>query len=210
MEKQNPIRILIADDHFVVRIGLAAVINSQPDMAVIAEAGTGRQAVDLFRQHRPDLALMDIRMPQLNGIEASLAIHREFPEARIIVLTTYGGDDDIYRALQAGARGYLLKDALREELLVAIRNVHAGLKHIPPHIAARLAERIPVSELTPRELEVLRLIVKGMNNRDIATALSITTGTIKIHINNVLTKMRISDCTQAATAALQRGIVHLD
>jgi two-component system NarL family response regulator len=146
----------------------------------------------------------------MTGVEATKAIRSEYPGARIIVLTTYDGDEDIYRALQAGARAYLLKDVLREDLLAAIRAVHAGQRHLPPAVAARLAERLPLSDLTARELEVLKLIVKGMSNSEIGAALTISTGTVKIHVNNILSKLGVSDRTQAATTALQRGIVHLD
>ena len=210
MDEAKPIRILVADDNFLVRLGLGAVLNAQSGMTVVAEAGNGRQAVELFRQHTPDVVLMDLRMPLMTGVEATRAIRIEYPGARIIVLTTYDGDEDIYRALQAGARAYLLKDVLREELLSAIRAVHLGQFHIPPAVAARLAERLPLSDLTARELEVLKLIVKGMSNSEIGTALTISTGTVKIHVNNILSKLGVSDRTQAATTALQRGIVHLD
>jgi two-component system NarL family response regulator len=209
MSKDNPIRILIADDHFVVRMGLAAVINTQPDMIVVAEAVNGRQALESFRLHKPDITLMDLRMPEMDGIEAITAIRKEFADSRFIVLTTYDGDEDIYRALQAGARSYLLKDMLRDTLIDAIRAVHAGHRRIPTEVANRLAERMDRSELTPRELEVLRLIVEGKSNKEIAAGLSITEGTVKIHINNILSKLGVSDRTQAATFALQRGIIHL-
>jgi DNA-binding NarL/FixJ family response regulator len=210
MSKANPIRVLIADDHFVVRMGLAAVINTQPDMVVVAEAINGKQAIEFFRQHRPDITLMDLRMPEMGGIEAITAIRKEFPESRFIVLTTYDGDEDIYRALQAGARSYLLKDMLRDTLVDAIRAVHAGQRRIPPEVANRLAERMDRSELTPRELEVLRLIVEGKSNKEIAAELSVAEGTVKIHINNILSKLGVSDRTQAATFALQRGIIHME
>lgn len=210
MGNDKAIRVLIADDHFVVRMGLAAVIHTQTDMTVVAEATTGKQAVDLFRQHRPDVTLMDLRMPEMDGIEAITAIRREFPDSRFIVLTTYDGDEDIYRALQAGARAYLLKDMLRDALVEAIRAVHAGQRRLPAEVANRLAERMNRTELTARELEVLRLIVAGKSNKEIAAALFIAEGTVKIHINNILSKLGVSDRTQAATFALQRGIVHLD
>ncbi len=210
MSSDDKIRILIADDHFVVRIGLAAIINSQPDMIVVAEASDGTEAVESFSRHRPDITLIDIRMPEMNGIEATAEIRRIDEKARVIVLTTYDGDEDIYRALRAGARAYLLKDTFREELLKAIRNVQAGRKHIPAEVAARLAERTPGSELTAREMDVLGLIVKGLSNRDIAIALSIAEGTVKLHINNILSKLDVEDRTQATTLALQRGIIHFD
>jgi two-component system NarL family response regulator len=210
MSNDKSIRVLIADDHFVVRMGLAAVVHTQPDMTVVAEATTGKQAVELFRQHRPDVTLMDLRMPEMDGIEAITAIRAEFPDSRFIVLTTYDGDEDIYRALQAGARAYLLKDMLRDALVEAIRAVHAGQRRLPAEVANRLAERMNRTELTARELEVLQLIVQGKSNKAIAAALFIAEGTVKIHINNILSKLGVSDRTQAATFALQRGIVHLD
>jgi two-component system NarL family response regulator len=206
----DPIRVLVADDHFVVRMGLRALIDAEPDMHVVAEAGTGQQAVELFRQHRPDVTLMDLRMPVMNGLEAIQAIRGESPEARVVVLTTYDGDEDIYRALNAGARAYLLKEMDREELLGVIRAVHAGQRRVPPEIGARLAEAMPRSELTRRELEVLDLVVKGFSNKRIGDALSITEGTVKIHVNNILGKMGVADRTEAATTAIRRGIVHLD
>jgi DNA-binding NarL/FixJ family response regulator len=209
-KERPPIRILIADDHFVVRMGLLALINTQPDMIVVAEASTGKEAVELFRQHRPDIALMDLRMPEVNGIEAIALIRREFPDARLIVLSSYDGDEDIYRALQAGARAYLLKSMLRENVLETIRTVHAGLRRIPEEIATRLAERMNRDQLTAREMEVLRLIVDGKSNKEIAAALHVSEGTVKIHVNNILSKLGVSDRTQAAIFALQHGLIHLD
>ncbi|MER3428948.1 MAG: DNA-binding response regulator [Pyrinomonas sp.] len=210
MGKDKPIRILVADDHFVVRMGLAALINTQPDMTVVAEATNGKEAVELFRRHRPDIALLDLRMPEMNGIEAIAAIRNEFPDARLVVLSSYDGDEDIYRALQAGARGYLLKNMLREGVLETIRTVHAGLRRIPEDIAARLAERMSRDPLTPREIEVLELIVRGKSNKEIAYALKITEGTVKIHVNNILNKLGVADRTQAAIFALKHGLVHLE
>jgi len=210
MSKENPIRILIVDDHQVVREGLAAIINRQPDMAVIGEASNGQQAVELYRQHSPDVSLIDLRMPGMNGVEAITAIRIEAPNSRFIVLTTYDGDEDIYRALQAGAQAYLLKDMFREELLEAIRTVHAGQRRIPSAVATRLAERMAGNDLTAREVEVLRLIASGKSNKQIAARLEITEGTVKGHVNNILSKMGVSDRTQAVTTAIQRGIVHLN
>jgi two-component system NarL family response regulator len=208
-DSTHKIKLLVADDHNIVRSGLTALINSESDMTVVAEATTGQQAVDLFKQHRPDVALMDLRMPVLGGVDAIIAIRKEFPTARIIVLTTYDGDEDIYRALQAGASGYLLKGMLAEELLEAIRAVHSGLRRIPSAVAERLAVRMGGPGLTSRELDVLALIVKGNSNKEIAAALNISEATVKTHINNILSKLGASDRTQAATMALQRGIIHL-
>lgn len=209
MNGGKTIRVLIVDDHPVVREGLAAMINRRPDMEVVAEAVNGREAVELCRRHRPDVTLMDLRMPVMGGVEATQAIRREFSEARIIVLTTYDGDQDIYRALQAGARAYLLKDAPREELLEAIRAVHAGQRHLPPLVAGRLADHLAGNDLTAREQEVLELIAAGKSNREIGADLSITESTVKVHVNNILGKLGVHDRTQAVTTALQRGIVHL-
>ncbi len=210
METDSSIRVLVVDDHQIVRQGLVALINSEPGLKVVAEAADGAQAVELFRQHRPDVTLMDLRLPGLGGVEATRAIRREFATARIIVLTTYDGDEDIYRALQAGAQGYLLKGMSFDELLAAIRTVHAGARRIPAPVAERLAERIAGQELTGRELQVLELIVKGRSNREISTALAISEATVKSHVNSLLGKLGVSDRTQAATSALQRGIIHLD
>ena len=210
MSEPNQIRILVVDDHFVVRMGVSTLVNSQDDMTVIGEATNGKEGVDLFRTTRPDVTLMDLRMPEMNGVAAIVAIRNEYPDARIIVLSTYDGDEDIYRAFQAGARAYLLKDMHHEELVNAIRAVHQGQRFIPPAIANRLAERMPRSELTARELEVLKLIVKGMSNTESASALLITEGTVKIHVNNMLGKLGVTDRTKAATTALQRGIVYLE
>jgi len=205
----EPIRILVADDHNIVRQGLTALLKPVPDMNVIAEAGDGEQAVALFRQFRPDITIMDLRMPKMGGVEAIHEIRSQDPAARIIVLTTFDGDEDIYRALQAGARGYLLKDMFGEELIDAIRVVHAGKQKIPAAVALKLAERMVGPNLTARELEVLNCIVSGKSNRDIGLELSISEATVKTHINNLLGKLGVSDRTQAATTALQRGIVHL-
>lgn len=203
------IRILVVDDHHVVRQGLTALLKTVPDMTVVAEGADGDQAVHLFRQHKPDVTIMDLRMPQKSGVQAIAEIRSENPGARIIVLTTFDGDEDIYRALQAGAKGYLLKDMFGEELIEAIRGVHAGKQRIPAIVAQKLAERMVGPSLTSRELEVLNCIVAGKSNRDIGTDLSISEATVKTHINNLLGKLGVGDRTQAATTALQRGIVHL-
>jgi two-component system NarL family response regulator len=203
------IRVLIADDHPIVRDGLNAVINDQQDMEVVAEAANGNEAVNLAREHSPDVMLIDLRMPQLSGLEAINAIYSDWPQARIIILTTYDNDEDIYRALQAGAYAYLLKGVPRAELLDTIRAVHAGHKRIPTDIAVKLAERISASELTQRELEVLQHIVEGQSNKEIGKSLLITEGTVKAHVNNILGKLGVKDRTQAVTEGLRRGIVHL-
>jgi two-component system NarL family response regulator len=205
----EPIRILIVEDHHVVRQGLVALIKSVDDMEVVAEAADGRQGVDLHRKHRPDVTIMDLRLPLLGGVEAIQEIRQITPNARVIVLTTFDGDENIYRALQAGARGYLLKDMFGEELMDAIRAVHAGKTRIPAVVAQRLAERMRGPELTSREMDVLRLIVGGKSNKEIGGALHISEATVKTHINNLLGKLGVSDRTQAATSAIQRGIVEL-
>jgi DNA-binding NarL/FixJ family response regulator len=203
------IRIVVIDDQAVVRQGFVSLINTVADMEVVAEGTNGQQAVDLYREHKPDVMLIDLRMPVLSGVEAIAAIRREFPPARMIVLTTYDGDEDIYRSLQAGAQGYLLKDVFFEDLEDAIRKVHAGSRRIPSAVAERLAERMSGSDLTGRELEVLQQIVAGRSNKEIGAQLNISEATVKSHINNILSKLGVSDRTQAATTALQRGIVHL-
>jgi DNA-binding NarL/FixJ family response regulator len=205
----NNIRIIVVDDQSVVRQGFVALINTVSDMEVVAEGINGQQAIDLYRQHKPDVMLIDLRMPVIGGVEAITRIRQEFPEARLIVVTTYDGDEDIYRSLQAGAKGYLLKDMFFEELETAIRSVHAGSRRIPAVIAERLAERMSGSALTDRELEVLELIVKGQSNKEIAKSLTISEATVKSHINSLLSKLGVTDRTQAATTALQRGLVHL-
>jgi two-component system NarL family response regulator len=201
---------MIVDDHTIVRQGLAALLSTMPQMQVVAEASSGEQAVDLFRQHQPDVTLMDLRMHHGNGVEAIQAIRAAWPMARIIVLTTFDGDEDIFRALQAGARGYLLKGSDTDELVSAIHAVQAGKSRIPAPVAERLAERMSNPALTERETDVLRLIVGGNSNKEIASALFISEATVKTHINNLLGKLGCTDRTQAATTALQRGIVHLD
>lgn len=205
----SKIRILVVDDHHVVRQGLVALINSVEDMEVVGEAADGRKGVDLHQHHLPDVTIMDLRLPVLSGVEAIQEIRRRTPQARIIVLTTFDGDENIYRALQAGARGYLLKDMFGDELMEAIRIVHAGKTRIPPVVAQRLAERMGGSDLTSRELDVLRLIVAGRSNKEIGNQLHISEATVKTHINNLLGKLGVSDRTQAATTAIQRGIVQL-
>ena len=203
------IRILTVDDHPMLREGIASLVASQTDMSVIGEASTGREALELYRKHRPDLTLMDLQMPEMNGIEATIAICSEFPEARIILLTTYMGDVQVLRALKAGARAYLLKSLLRKELLETIRAVHAGQKRIPPAVAAQLAEHAIDETLTLREIDVLRLIAGGNANKLIADQLSITEETVKGHVKNILSKLGANDRTHAVTIALKRGFIEL-
>jgi DNA-binding NarL/FixJ family response regulator len=210
MKEDEKIRIMIVEDHFVVRVGLASIINSQADMITVAEAENGRQAIALFEQHHPDVTLMDLRLPGLGGIEAIAAILDRSPHARIIVLSTFSGTEDVFKALQAGARGYLLKGVKGPELISAIKAVHAGQRTIPSEIAAVLAERIPCSELTSRELEILNLVTKGFLNKEIAESLSISEGTVRVHISNVLMKLGCSDRAQAVSEAIRRGIVRTD
>ena len=209
MTKES-IRVLVVEDHHVVRQGLVALLNVVDGLEVVGEAADGVEAIAQYRKHQPDIALIDLRLPRLSGVEVIERIRMETPNARFIVLTTYDGDEDIYRALQAGARAYLLKGMTSEELIAAIRAVHAGKSHIPPAIAQRLAERMGTEELTPREFDVLEQIVRGLSNKDIATELEISEATVKTHINNLLSKLGVTDRTQAATAALQRGIVTLE
>jgi DNA-binding NarL/FixJ family response regulator len=206
----DPIRIMIVEDHAIVRQGLVALLRTVPDFCVVAEADDVSEAVALFSQYEPDVTLMDLRLGKSMGVDAITRIRANHPQARIIVLTTFDGDEDIFRAIQAGARGYLLKGMDGEELMEAIRAVYAGKKRIPPMVAERLAERMSAPTLTSREIEVLRQIVLGSNNKEIAAVLNISEATVKTHINNLLSKMDVSDRTQAATTALQRGIVHLD
>ncbi|KAF3890833.1 MULTISPECIES: response regulator [Nostocales] len=203
------IRVLIADDHPVVRFGLAMIIQYATGIETVAEASTGTEAVQLFRQHRPDVVLMDLKMPEMCGVDAIAAIRQEDPDARLIVLTTYDGDEDIYRGLQAGARGYLLKNVTRQELIEAIQRVHAGQKCIPAEVGARLSERMSSPQLTERERQVLLLMTDGKNNQEIATYLNISEGTIKFHVNGILRKLGVSDRTQAVLVALKRGIANL-
>ena len=210
MTNITPIRVMVVDDHQIVRQGLVALINTETDLTVVAEGADGQQAVELFRQHQPDVTLMDLRMPMLGGVEATKLIRQEAPNARIIVLTTFDGDEDIYRALQSGAQSYLLKGVSFEELPEAIRTVHAGQRRIPAVVAERLAERLTGEVLTAREVQVLELIVRGNSNKEIGTALAISEATVKSHINSLLSKLGVTDRTQAATTALQRGIVHFD
>lgn len=204
-----PIRILSVDDHPILRDGVAALLAGQADLEVVAEAGTGREAVDQFRVHRPDITLMDLQMPEMNGLEAMVAIRADCPSARIIVLTTYAGDTQVLRALEAGARGYLLKSALRKDLPETIRLVHAGHRRIAPEVAAQLAEHCADDALSPRERVVLERIAGGNANKMIAALLSITEETVKGHVKNILAKLAANDRTHAVTIGLKRGIISL-
>jgi len=205
----KPIRILTVDDHPLLREGIAALVASQPDMQVVGEASDGREALEKFRQHRPDITLMDLVMPGMKGVDAIIAIRAEFPEARIIVLTTYTGDVQVLRALKAGARGYLLKGLLRKELLETIRAVHAGRKCIPPEVAGQLADHAGEEALSEREIEVLRWIAGGNANKQIADQLSITEETVKGHVKSILSKLSANDRTHAVTIGLKGGIIEL-
>ena len=203
------IRVLAADYHPLLRDGIAALIGSEEDMELIGEASNGREALDLFRKHQPDITLMDLQMPEMNGIDAIGAIRSEFPEARIIVLTTHPGDVQVSRAFKAGARAYLMKSELRKELLKTIRAVHAGQKRMSPEVASELAEHATDGVLTPREVEVLRLVAAGNANKEIGARLSLAEVTIKSHVKNILAKLEANDRTHAVTIALKRGIIDL-
>lgn len=205
----KPIRILTADDHPILRYGIAALVGAEPDMELVAQASTGPEAIEQFRLHQPDVTLMDLQMPGMNGIEAMIAIRSEFPNARIIVLTTYPGDVQVTRALKAGARAYILKGRLAGELLETIRAVHAGQKRIPQEVAADIAEQAGESGLTEREMDVLRLVAAGNANKEIAAQLSISEETVKSRVSNILSKLGANDRTHAVTIGLKRGIIEL-
>jgi DNA-binding NarL/FixJ family response regulator len=205
----KPIRVLCVDDHPLVRKGIASILGNEADMQLVAEAGNGRDAVELFRKHRPDVTLMDLRMPVLDGIAAARAICEEFPDARIIALTSYDGDQDIFRALEAGVRGYLLKESVHTEVLSAIRLVHSGRRLMPPAVSERLSEHAAQAPLSPREVEVLTLVAQGLANKEVAARLGTAHGTVKMHVQNILAKLNASDRTHAVTLGLQRGIIHL-
>jgi len=209
MKDPRRIRVLVADDHFVVRMGLLGVVNSEPDMEVVAEAADGNQAVEMFDKVNPDLVLMDLRMPVKDGIAATSEIRSKHADARILMLSTYDGDTDIHRAVQAGAQGYVLKNSTGEELIPALRAVAGGAKWIPREIASRLASRKLFEELTPRELQVLGQMARGLANKEIGDVLKISTHTVKDHLKSILAKLRVADRTEAVTVAVQRGIIRL-
>ena len=210
MKSSKPIRILVVDDHFMVRMGLSASLNAEPDMQVIAEAANGGAALEAFEKYHPTLVIMDVRLPGMSGAECTAAIVGQFPDARVLMLSTHSGEEEVYHSLQAGARGYVLKSVMREDLLRAIRDVAQGRRYLDPTIASVLAERVSHRSLTARELEVLRMVARGLGNKEIARALEITEVTVKVHVSHVLEKLNVRDRTEAATAALQRGIISLE
>ena len=203
------IKVMIVDDHPLLRVGVASIVNARSDMTVMAQTGTGEEAVALFSQHRPDVTLMDLRLPKMSGVDAILAIRARFPMARFVVLTTYEGDEDIHRALEAGAKGYIIKGMPYQTLIEALLRVHRGGRFLPPPVARALASRMPDSDLSSREQEVLRHLVEGMSNKEIAGLLGITEATVKCHVSTILMRLNVSDRTQAVVTALQRGLVHL-
>jgi DNA-binding NarL/FixJ family response regulator len=210
MSEPAPIRVLVVEDHVVVRQGIAALLQMQKDFEVVGEAGDGDAAIEAFRQHRPDVTLIDLRIPRKDGVEVIRQLRREFPASRFLVLTTYDSEDDISRALQAGASGYLLKGVGRATLTDAIRLLHAGRRYIPPEIADRVLPRPPGEELTEREVQVLRRIAEGLSNKEIGEQLGISESTVKGHMNNLLSKLGVTDRTKALVLALRRGLVHID
>ena len=209
MSTAEKIKIMVVDDHPLMRVGVASIINARADMTVVAQTGTGEEAVTLFAKHAPDVTLMDLRLPQMSGVDSIRAIRGRWPAARFVVLTTYEGDEDIHRALEAGAKGYVVKGMPYQTLIDALLRVHSGGRFLPPPVARALASRMPDSELSSREKEVLRHLVGGMTNREIANLLGITEATVKCHVSTILMRLNVSDRTQAVVTALQRGLVHL-
>ncbi|MGQ0634011.1 MAG: response regulator [Planctomycetaceae bacterium] len=207
--RSSTIHVLCVDDHPLVRKGIAAMLSNESDMSLVAEAENGRDAVELFRKHRPDVTLMDLRMPVVDGIAAVRLIRQEFPDAKVIALTSFDGDQDIFRALEAGVKGYLLKETAHVDVLDAIRAVHAGRMLMPEDVTRRVAESFPLDALTPREIEVLQLVAQGLANKEIAARLGTADGTVKMHVQNILAKLGASDRTHAVTIGLKRGIIHL-
>jgi DNA-binding NarL/FixJ family response regulator len=210
LKKISPIRVMLVDDHPAFRKGMAALIESEPGLEVVGQTGDGGEALALYRQKHPDIVLMDLRLPGLGGVEATMAIRKEFPDARIIVLTTFDTDEDIYRAVQSGAKSYLLKDTPEDELAATIRAVHAGEAALPEKMAKRLAERQQRADLSPRETEVLQLLTKGRSNKEIAASLFVSEDTVKAHLKTLFAKLKVQDRTEAAISAIRHGIVHLD
>jgi DNA-binding NarL/FixJ family response regulator len=209
MNASPKIRVLCADDHPLVRKGIASILANEDDIELVGEAGDGRHAVELYRRLLPDVTLMDLRMPELDGIGAVKLIRSEYPDAKIIALTSFDGDQDIYRALEAGVRGYLLKETVHSDILNAIRQVHSGRRLMPQEVAERLTEYFPQVALTPREAEVLTLVAQGLSNKEVARKLGTASGTVKMHVQNILSKLKATDRTHAVTIAVQRGIIHL-
>lgn len=209
MKKKNVIRVMLVDDHPAFRKGLAMLISSEPDLEVVAETGDGNEAIELFRRHTPDITLMDLRLPGMGGVEATIAIRKEFPDARVIVLTTFDMDEDIFRAMDAGAKSYLLKDTSGDELALTIRAVRGGQEKLSPQLAERLARRQKRPELSQREMEVLQLLIRGRSNKEIASSLFITEDTVKAHLKTLFVKLEVQDRTDAAITAIRQGIVHL-
>ena len=209
MTNAEKIKVMVVDDHPLMRVGVASIINARPDMAVVAQTGTGEEALALFPQHKPDVTLMDLRLPNMSGVNSIRAIRGRWPSARFVVLTTYEGDEDIHRALEAGAKGYVIKGMPYQTLIEALLRVHSGGRFLPPPVARALASRMPDSDLSAREQEVLRHLVGGMANKEIANLLGITEATVKCHVSTILMRLNVSDRTQAVVTALQRGLVHL-
>ena len=210
LKRDNVIRVMLVDDHLAFRKGMAALIESEPDLRVIAEAGDGTKVLEIFRVNKPDVVLMDLRLPGMGGVEAIIAIRKEFPDARVIVLTTFDMDEDIFRAMQSGAKSYLLKDTPEDELAETIRAVHAGQQVLPRKVAERLAERRQRADLSEREVEALQLLIKGRSNKEIGAALFITEDTVKAHLKTLFSKLQVKDRTEAAISAIRHGIVHLE